>query len=191
MMVHRFSQVAWGGGDNAIGGHTFCAPLTGKPAMKFPITNLAPATTPYVFASGTTPPMISVNAVDDYGDGAWSQAAFNASAGSFGTNSVRIGNFIAATGLPFRVHIFLIKSATNTTLSFVESGAGTALSNIHTLVAGKTYKMVMLTNRALTGNQALVGYPTGTDGPVVNFLCLYQAAFADQWAATGFVEKMV
>ena len=191
VLVHEFAHVSWDAGRNGSGGHAFAAAVTGKPTWASPVPNAAPTAHSYLTASSTNPPTISANSTDDYGDGDWTRAVFNASAGAFGNNAVRIGNFLdAANG--FRVHVFLIKATATTTLQMTETGMGGSLSHRMQLVGGKTYKLVCLTNRTLSsGNNALYAWPQNGDGPTIDVISLYQAQFTDQWQASAFVSQMV
>jgi hypothetical protein len=191
ILVHAFSQVAWDGGRNAVGGAVFSTPVSGKVAWKSPVTNAAPTTTPYVTASVTNAPTITVNSADDYGDGSWSRAAFTANVGTVGNNSVILGNGVTATGYPYRVHVFLAKSNVDQVYSLAETGIGGALSHTMELKAGKTYRIVCLTNRAITGVQALYMWPTTTAAPTLDVIMVYQALFADNPSASAFVTKIV
>ena len=191
VLAHAFSQVAWDGGRNAVGGFVFSVPVSGKVAWKSPVTNAAPTTTPYITASVTNPPVITVNTADDYGDGSWSRATFNASAGAFGNNALLLGNGVTATGNPYRVHVFLAKSNVDQVYEVSETGVGGALSHTMQLKAGKVYRIVCLTNRAITGVQALYMWPTTNAAPVLDVIMIYQAVFADNPSASAFVTKIV
>lgn len=59
------------------------------------------------------------------------------------------------------------------------------------LKAGKVYKIIAITNKEVGGLNGLRLYPLADTGPIVDVICLYQAMFADQFAASGFVSRMV
>lgn len=189
-----WNGVRFDGGFNQTGGYLFSTSPAGRIGVKgIGGIDIAPTAYPYATAATTNPPSISEDTASDYGDGSWVKVIFNPIAGTASTsNYVRVGSFFSGT-TQVVVYSFLIKSDTDTVVGINETGASGRISSGlgRQLVAGKTYKVIALGNKTVTGNNAIRVYPMGVDGPTVYIKPLHQIAFNTGVDASAFISKLV
>ena len=185
------SSVKFTSGFGAVRGYVFSCSVIGKATTKSPIANTTKTAHPYITLLGDGP-VISEDATLDYGDGSWTKAVFAASAGSYSSNSVYIGNTVSGVNKQ-RIYSFLVRSNIDTTVEFLESQTGVAIRSTHQLKAGVVYKMVCIANKVIAGTQRLAMFPTVDNAPVISVLCLRQSQFNDATVtrASALVSQIV
>lgn len=189
-LIHAFIHSTWDGGVNSISGYGFQAPARGKSAAVV-FGNTAVAVHPYATASVGTPPTITENTDDDYGDGSWTRIAFQASVGNSSANYALLDANADATAKPFRIYEVLMKSDTTAPFSFIETGTGQALSQEFILTADKIYRMLFIINREIAGANSLRVWPETDDGAILDVIVLSKAFFASQFEASAYLGSIV
>lgn len=167
-------------------GPIFQVPLSGRPTRKMLVANEAILTYPHILSksvSTTTTENTSLN----YGDGSWTDIAFNAS-GDYNNNYAQLTNLLDATSeYMSKVFVFLLKPTADCQIGIVATGAAQTHQNYFQFKAGVTYRMCCFANRSASGDYRMRLFSVN-GAATISYLPIYLAKFLTTQEGINFAN---
>ncbi|MDV7446177.1 hypothetical protein R4514_05330 [Acinetobacter baumannii] len=161
--------------------------MLGRPARKLVAPNLAKLTYPHITTmSGAT---TVENTSLDYGEGSWSDITFPAT-GDFNSNNVTLASITDTTSdYMGKVHVFLMKPATDCDLGIVATGVPGLVVNqsYFRFKAGVTYRICCMAHRVSSQNYIMRLFSLN-GAATVSYFPIYTAKFKTPQETINFTN---